>query len=47
MDMDMLMNELDEEADKAEDDAKKAKEEALALSLKANRIQGIELVNAI
>ena len=37
--MDMLMNELDEEADKAEADAKRQKEEALAISLKANRIQ--------
>lgn len=33
------MNELDEEADKAEDDAKRQKAEALAISLKANRIQ--------
>ena len=39
IDMDMLMNELDEEADTAEAEAKAKKEEALAISLKQNRIQ--------
>lgn len=43
VDMDQLMNDLDEEANTAEEEAAKVKADALAISLKANRIQGCNL----